>query len=116
LRETLGYNKNHKDRHKDDFYATPPEEVLNILQHEELIGKVLEPSCGMGHMVKGIRKDDRYKELEIIATDLVDRGFGEGNLDYLSDTYPYTKDIGTIIMNPPFKLIEEFVNKSLKIA
>lgn len=114
MRETLGYKKNHCEREINDFYATPPVEVKNILQHEELMGTVLEPCCGMGHMCLGI-KESGFKG-KIIATDLVDRNFGEGTFDFLEENYPYTKDIGTIIINPPFKLIEEFVNKSLSIA
>lgn len=114
MRETLGYNKNHKDREINDFYATPPQEVENILKYESLLGTVLEPCCGKGHMLDGIKKSGFQGE--VIATDLIDRGIGIGELDYLNKDYPYTKDIGTIIINPPFKLIEEFVNKSLKIA
>lgn len=114
MRETIGYNKNHKDREINDFYATPPTEVTHILEYEELKGIVLEPCCGMGHMIEGIRMSG-FKG-EIIATDLIDRGIGEIDLDFLSESYPYTENIGTIIINPPFKLIEEFVNKSLEIA
>ena len=116
MRETLGYNKNHKDREVDDFYATPPNEVANILSHEDLVGTVLEPCCGMGHMVDGIRLCNKYLYANIIATDLVYREFGEGELDFLDEAYPYKDNIGTIIMNPPFKLIEEFVNKSIEVA
>lgn len=114
MRETLGYNRNHKGREENDFYATPPKEVLNILQHEEMVGTILEPCCGMGHMVEGILKSDITNK--IIATDLIDRGYGETGLDFLSESYPYVKEIGTVIINPPFKLIERFVNKSIEIA
>lgn len=75
---------------------------------------MLEPCCGKGHMLDGIKKSGFQGK--VIATDLIDRGIGIGGLDYLSEGYPYTKEIGTVIINPPFKLIEEFVNKSLKIA
>ena len=36
-------------------------------------------------------------------------------LDYLADDYPYSNS-DYIIMNPPFKLIEPFVIRSLEIA
>jgi hypothetical protein len=114
LRETLGYNKNHKDRQKHDFYATPPEEVKNILQFEKLNGIILENSCGAGHMVEPIK--EKYPNSKIIATDKYNYGYGETGLDFLSNNYPYIDNINCIIMNPPFKLIEEFVTKSLKIA
>lgn len=114
MRETLGYKKNNENREKNDFYATPPLEVANILKYEDLKGTVLEPCCGMGHMCEGIKLSGFNGK--VIATDLIDRNFGQGNIDFLNEEYPYTKDIGTIIINPPFKLIEEFVKKSLEIA
>jgi len=108
--ETIGYDRNHKERQQNDFYATPSEEVENILKHEDLIGTVLEPACGKGHISKMI------SENKLISTDLIDRGYGICELDFLSDKYPYGDNIDTIITNPPFKLIEEFVNKAIKIA
>jgi len=114
LRETLGYNKNHKDRQQHDFYATPPAKVKNILQYEELNGVILENSCGMGHIAKVVK--ELYPNNKIIATDKYNYGYGETGLDFLSDDYPYTDNINCIIMNPPFKLIENFVIKSLEIA
>ena len=114
MRETLGYNKNHEDRQINDYYATPPEEVENILTREKLYGNILENSCGEGHIAKALK--EHYPNNKIIATDKVYRGYGEGNLDFLAIDYPYINDIDTIIMNPPFKYIEGFVNKSLRIA
>ena len=114
MRETLGYNKNNINREKNDFYATPTKEVENILKHEELKGVVLEPCCGMGHMCEGIINSG-FKG-QIISTDLINRGYGEWGLDFLNEDYPYTENIGTVIINPPFKHIEQFVNKSLEIA
>jgi len=113
MRETMGYNKNHQDRQEDDYYATPSEEVHNILKHEKLYGTILDNSCGEGHLIKPIKK--QYPSNKIIATDLIDRNYGEGGLDFLSEDYPYN-NVDTIIMNPPFKLIEDFVVKSLQIA
>ena len=113
MREILNYGKN-KDRQTDDFYATPPEEVKNILQYEKLYGAILDNSCGQGHLIEPVKEE--YPNNEVIATDKIDRGYGEGGLDFLTSDYPYTENIDTIIMNPPFKLIEGFVNKSLRIA
>ena len=93
--ETIGYDRNHKERQQNDFYATPSEEVENILKHEDLIGTVLEPCCGKGHISKMI------SENKIISTDLIDRGYGICRLDFLSNAYPYERNIDTIITNPP---------------
>ena len=113
MRETIGYNKNHKDRQENDYYATPSEEVHNILKHEKLYGTILDNSCGEGHLINPVK--EQYPNNKIIATDLIDRNYGKGGLDFLSKDYPYN-NVDTIIMNPPFKLIEDFVVKSLQIA
>ena len=105
--------KEHEERANNDFYATPPEEVKNILQYEKLYGTILDNSCGKGHLIEPVKEE--YPNNEVIATDLIDRGYGEGGLNFLSPDYPYT-DVDTIIMNPPYGLITEFVTKSLKIA
>jgi hypothetical protein len=113
MRNRQGYNKNHEKREEHDYYATPPEEVENILKYEKLYGTILDNSCGEGHLIEPVKR--QYHGNNIIATDLVDRGYGEGGLNFLHPNYPYT-DIDTIIMNPPYKLIREFVVKALKIA
>ena len=69
-------------------------------------------------MIEGILK---YGATKIIGTDIKDRGYNNPNLtltyglDYLADDYPYSNS-DYIIMNPPFKLIEPFVIRSLEIA
>ena len=114
MRNKQGYIKEHKDRAENDFYATPPEEVKNILQYEKLHGVILDNCCGKGHLIEPVVEE--YPDHKIIATDLINRGYGEGGLNFLSPDYPYINDIDTIIMNPPYGLITEFVVKSLKIA
>lgn len=116
------YDKNHKEREKDDYYATPPAEVFNILDTMGLIcgrdSVILEPCCGGGHMLEGIEKCSLGK---IIGTDLHDRGYRNDRfelaygLDFLADDYPYD-EADYVIMNPPFKLIEPFVIRALDIA
>ena len=114
------YDKNHKERQKEDYYSTPTEEVENILEVMNLPlreATVLEPSCGGGHMIEGIAKFTQH----IIGTDIKDRGYVNPNfelqygLDYLADDYPYSS-ADYVVMNPPFKLIEPFVMRSLDIA
>lgn len=114
------YDKNNKERDALDYYSTPTEEVVNILETMDLnmSGTILEPCCGGGHMVKGIQQ---YTDLPIIASDIKDRGFRNDNIflsygkDYLADDYPFFV-ADYVIMNPPFKLIEPFVIRSLEIA
>ncbi len=99
-------------REKHDFYATPEETTRAILDVLVLEGSILEPACGMGHISKVLK--EYYPENEIISTDLIDRGFGEGGIDFLS--HDYGRRFDNIITNPPFKLAKEFVEKALTIA
>jgi hypothetical protein len=125
-----GYDKNHKERNKLDYYSTPTEEVENILNtmHLDLDRTtILEPCCGGGHMVQGIANYcyNNYdsKLWKIKATDIAKRDsvlrdcdWEAGDIfDFLSDDYPIHK-ADYVIMNPPFKLIEPFCMKALGIA
>lgn len=111
MREMMG--KPREDREEHDFYGTPIEEVENILRVENLKEPILDPCCGTGNMQQALFNSG-YRNY--IATDLIDRDFGQPNLDFLSDDYPYTEGIESIIINPPFKYAQEFVEKAIKIA
>ena len=127
-----GYDKNNKEREALDYYATPPQEVTNILKTMglEITAQdyVLDPACGGGHMMKGIV--DYFPRVQLIGTDIKDRTtqlikdlkentnstyyYGK-EYDFLSDEYPI-KECDYIIMNPPFSIIIPFVQHSLNIA
>jgi len=49
----------------------------------------------------------------VYSTDLVDRGYGEGNVDFLACTEQFD---GDIITNPPYKFAKEFVEKGLELV
>lgn len=127
-----GYDKNHKERDKTDYYATPPKEVLNILNTLNLDfsnSMILEPCCGGGHMILGIEEylNNKQYSAEIIGTDLHAHGCklnntytGEG-YDFLSDNYGEAisdklEKVDWIIMNPPYSTIEPFTIRALEIA
>lgn len=127
-----GYDKNNKEREALDYYATPPQEVTNILKTMGLEitdqDYVLDPACGGGHMMKGIV--DYFPRVQLVGTDIKDRTtqlikdlkentnstyyYGK-EYDFLSDEYPI-KECDYIIMNPPFSIIIPFVQHSLDIA
>ena len=53
------YKKNNKERAEKDYYATPTDEVLNILQelkYDFSNQTILEPCVGGGHMAYAINK------------------------------------------------------------
>ena len=96
----------------NDYYATPPQSTQALLGVLELNGSMLEPACGEGHISEVLKKN--YPGNEIVSTDLVDRGYGVGGIDFLEKEYDRTFD--NVITNPPFKYMREFVEKSLEIS
>lgn len=98
----------------DDF-PTPPWATRALIEH--VLGRsdlrsrtCLEPACGAGHMSKVLAE---YFG-EVRSSDAHDYGYGALR-DYLS--FPYeTKAVDWVITNPPFRLAEEFVLRSLEVA
>ena len=93
---TLGAsNHTEKEREINDYYATDPIAVDALLQGgAELNHKIWECSAGQGHL------SERLIELayEVHSTDLIDRGYGEGGIDFLQTTEMWD---GDILTNPP---------------
>jgi alpha-glucosidase (family GH31 glycosyl hydrolase) len=109
----LGVNPN-AERQKEDFYATDPKALKLFLDRIaedgfELKGKIWECACGMGHLSEELKKSG----YNVKSTDLIDRGYGDGVLDFLKQE---TREWHTsILTNPPFKLAEQFVEKGIDL-
>lgn len=101
-----------RGRVENDYYATPPSSTQALLEVLELNGSILEPACGEGHISEVLKNNYPYSE--IISTDLVDRGYGKGGIDFLEQVYTRTFD--NVITNPPFKYMREFIEKALEIT
>ena len=101
-----------RGRVENDYYATPPESTQALLNVLELNGSILEPACGEGHISEVLKSN--YPNSEVVSTDLIDRGYGSGSINFLEHTYDRT--FTNVITNPPFKYMREFVEKSLEIS
>ncbi len=100
---TLGAS-NHidEDREEFDYYATDPEAVKMLLELEKFSPTIIEPCCGEGHISKVLAS----KGYKVISTDLIDRGFGKGGIDF----HNYTNNNGfDVITNPPYVLAGDFL-------
>jgi hypothetical protein len=95
-------------REINDYYATHPTAVEKLLQRESFSHKILEPCCGGGHISK-VLLEHGY---DVVSTDLIDRGFGVGGIDFLQHT---TVDCD-IVTNPPYKIGLEIVQHALEIV
>ena len=102
-----------RDRVENDYYATPTESTKALLSVEEIIYPAWEPACGEGHIAR-LLKDPLFGMEVVIATDLIDRGYGKGGIDFLNTSA--VCDAQTIITNPPFSLFQEFAKKALTLA
>ena len=102
-------NHTEKERQNNDFYATEPKAAELLLEQETFHHTIWECACGQGHLAKVFEKHGH----EVIATDLIYRGYGEVEpLDFLNETFDDFE--GDIITNPPYKYAFEFVQRALE--
>ena len=103
-----------RGRVKNDYYATPPQatiDFLNLVEFEN-IETILEPACGEGHMSEVLKQ--HFDNSVVESTDLVDRGYGLGGIDFLNKVYEERYNL--VITNPPFKYAQEFIEKALEVS
>lgn len=98
------------NREKDDFYPTPPAATRALLGVERFEGAIWECACGDGAMA---REFWAAGYVDVISTDLVDRGYGISGVDFLKALRPRAPNIVT---NPPFKHAEAFARKALDLT
>ena len=67
------------EREENDFYPTPTKVIKSLLEREKFDGNIWESACGEGHISKELIKYG----YSVYSTDLIDRGYGEGGIDFL---------------------------------
>jgi hypothetical protein len=86
-------------REKDDFYPTPPEPTRALLAYEadrlKAFGTIWEPAAGDGAIVREMEACG----LNVVASDLVDRGAGAEIRSFYDYAAPPAE---AIVTNPPF--------------
>lgn len=106
---TLGAsNHTAEERQAEDFYSTDPEAVKMLLEMETFNNNIWECACGEGHLSKQMEK----MGYNVYSTDLIDRGYGVGGVDFLAQAEQFD---GDIITNPPYNKAYEFIEKSLEL-
>lgn len=103
-------NQRNADAEVHDYYATDPRAVELLLEHETFAPMIWEPACGEGHISK-VLKACGY---DVTSSDLIDRGYGAGDVDFLRT--PESCLLADIITNPPYKYAREFVEKALEVV
>ena len=108
--KTLGAsNHTDKERQSEDFYATEPRAAELLLQLEDFNTNIWECACGEGDLSRVFEAAGH----KVLSTDLIDRGYGIGNVDFLQCTEIFD---GDIITNPPYKYAKEFVEKAIELV
>lgn len=95
----------------NEFYPTPPEATRALLSVEGFDGSIWEPACGEGAIASVLSQAGH----KVVATDLVEYGYGIPHVDFLKETRPRAKHIVT---NPPYGsgLADAFITRSLAFA
>lgn len=104
-----GFTPGDSRRETHDFYPTPPAASHALLEVEAFNGPIWEPACGDGALSKVLTA----RGYDVISTDLVDRGFGEGGRDFLMEWNPLAPNIVT---NPPFRWAPQFLDRALMLT
>ena len=112
---------NHTDHERagHDYYATSPKALELLSPHYPIAHKVYEPSCGEGHLSKWLVAHGH----DVLSTDIVDRGYGVGGIDFFKmggdmfGDYQGTKllkewangETFDILTNPPYNVSLKYV-------
>ncbi|MHA1598335.1 MAG: hypothetical protein ACTSV1_06395 [Alphaproteobacteria bacterium] len=91
-----------------DFYPTPAWATQALLNYEQFKGEIWECACGDGAMSEVLNEINN----KIYSSDLIDRGYGETDIDFLTAT----KTTDNIITNPPYNLAGDFVLQAQKLC
>jgi hypothetical protein len=109
--KTLGAsNHTDKERQNEDYYATDPIaiDVLVIDGGVKFDKPIWECACGRGDL------SERLKNYgcNVLSTDLIDRGYGQGDIDFLKCVGKWD---GDILTNPPYKYAAQFIEKAMEL-
>lgn len=107
---TLGAsNHTDKERETNDYYATDPIAIDALLSGGAVLSqKVWECAAGQGHLSEKLKE----RGYDVWSTDLIDRGYGQGGVDFLQTDEMWD---GDIITNQPYKYAKEFVEHAMNV-
>ena len=107
-------------RAENDFYETPCSATRALFGSEKFPGGFWECACGAGAICKVADE----LGIPFTASDLINRGYGEGGMDFVgggltggisqADLLRFQRP--HIITNPPFNLSLEFTERALELA
>ena len=103
----VGYRP--KGRPERDFYPTPREGTVGLLDHESFTGYIWEPACGDGAMTR-VLQEYGYA---VFNSDIEPRTTPAETMDFLKTDLLMTP---CIVTNPPFSLAQQFAEHALQLG
>lgn len=107
------FSLNSTKRNKNDYYQTPYSMTRQLLEVENFEGKILEPCCGAGAIVKVLRDYDKSVDYCDLNNEFSLTGIFKNFKDFINDDFDRYDNI---ITNPPFSLAKEFILKAKEIT
>jgi hypothetical protein len=108
LRDGVDVRASGYDRATNDWYREPGWVVDALLNVESFHGLSHDPACGGGTIPKTMQA----RGFECSGSDIEDRGFGFTGLDFFKSSL----SVGNIVSNPPYNVLQEWVDHSLRCA
>lgn len=97
-----------RSRKNADWFITPDYATRAMLERELFPRVVWDGCCGSGEMAEEIARAGYMVQ----ASDLHDRGYGKGGIDFLMERTAWAPGI---IMNPPFNLATQFARHAVEV-
>lgn len=99
----MGERPSEYTREDNDWYVEPEWCVEALKARVPFIGHIHDPCCGMGTIPRIMGGT---------GADLVDRGYGYPQRDFLTDQTAYDN----IVTNPPYNIAQQIIEHALKTA
>ena len=111
MKEVIGKQIN---REKNDFYATNPNSVKDIIELENIKNmSILENSAGCGNIAKELLKYNN----SVFTIDIINRNYPlDLQIDFLLIEKIEGVKFDCAVYNPPFKLLKEFILHTFKFT
>lgn len=110
-KHVLGIIPDAANRAELDYYRTPPVATRRLLARETIPGPVWEPACGDGAISEVLREFG----LDVVSSDIADRGYGTVGIDFLSSLFDPPGSYVSIVTNPPYTHCLEFAKRGLDL-
>lgn len=109
-------NHSFTKREDDDYYATHPSHVEELLELETFNKDIWECAVGGGHIADVLES----RGYEVYGTDIINRGWYKTNYyDFINidnNEITMSKWHGDIITNPPYKFAKQFIENCIEVV